>query len=736
MDRIWDYIILDAMPSADNLAGLACGDIDGDGIPEIIVEGEGKGALIWYRPLTFEKGIIKKDTNYSVALLLEDIDNDGKLELLAGEQSNKKDGYNDALVWYKNQEDPKNSWTRKIIDKAMGGYAHDALFIDIDGDSERELLAVACYSEKPAIYLYKKKRNLNEEWSRFTVAEGFALEGLGAADLNNDGKIEIICGPEMFIQNQNSPYGKWGRLKYAPDIREMCRTSIIDINNDNFLDIVLVESEFIDGRLSWFENRTSLKENKWVEHIIDSGLYFAHSLNSWINKKTKNIHIFVGEMTQGGWDIPINYNSRLIEYISSDNGKSWDRSLIYEGEGTREATFCDVDLDGELEIIGEDWGKYYFNPKVQIWKQRKNKSIIREYKHKFIDRDKPDTAINILTADIDGDNLNDIVCGRWWYKNPTWERYEIPGIFQIISAFDIDHDGIIELIAYKSDISGSGTENKISISWLKPIDPLNNKWVEYLISTGLKDKPGGAVVAPLAPNGKLSLIVCYESASLGLPYFPEVFEIPLNPKEHPWKKKVLNELFYGKEPIPCDINGDGNLDLVMGGNWLENLGDGNFKLHNIVEKFTAGCVCIADINNDGMPDVIIGEDIVDFENKITPYSRLAWFENPGNNNNFNWKMNIISTLRCPHSLGIADLDNDGEMEVICGEHDPFFPYRNKCRLLVFKKAEEKGRAWKSYTIDNRFEHYNGAKPLLLSNNKIGIISHGKEEKAYVHLWEI
>jgi len=370
-------------------------------------------------------------------------------------------------------------------------------------------------------------------------------------------------------------------------------------------------------------------------------------------------------------------------------------------------------------------------------------------------------GIDVLATDIDGDNLNDVICGKWWYKNPTWQRYEIPYIFQIICAYDIDNDGVLELIALKGDKLHHGSDNKSDLCWLKPIDPQNNKWVEYPIGIGVGDWPQGATVAPLFPNGNLSLIVCYNGANMGMPHFPEIFEIPADPKESPWKKKFLVELLYGGEPVPCDINGDGKLDLVLGKYWLENLGDGNFKTRRMVgeediklefkiwsdidgnfktsrkvEDFIPARVCITDINNNGRPDVIIGEEIIDFDNKITPYSRIAWFENPGNNFDYNWKMHTIDTLRCPHSLGIADLDQDGEMEIICGEHDPFFSYRNKCRLIVYKKAEVNGRAWKSYTIDNRFEHFNGAKPIKLNNNKIGIISHSWTESKYLHLWEI
>ena len=95
---------------------------------------------------------------------------------------------------------------------------------------------------------------------------------------------------------------------------------------------------------------------------------------------------------------------------------------------------------------------------------------------------------------------------------------------------------------------------------------------------------------------------------------------------------------------------------------------------------------------------------------------------------------MVDKLRSPHSLDVADLDGDGELEVLVGEHDPFAPYRSRSRLAVYKKANARADAWKQYVLDSRFEHHDGAKTMRLADGRLGIVSHGWKDDRYVHLW--
>jgi hypothetical protein len=720
---LWHYRILDADPGVQGMGSLTVGDVDGDGHPEMIVGSN--GALLWYRPATSEQGLIVEGV-FQVGLVLEDVDGDGRPEIVT---STGGDGA--GIAWLDSEGGIEGPWTRHVIDGQCTGSAHDILFADIDNDGECELVALAAYTPTPGVFLYKRGEDVTAPWSKHAVQQGYFAEGTSVADLDGDGQLEIISGPAWYHAPPDGPFsGPWERSEFALPFREMCRTAPLDVTGSGRPDVVVAESEYRDGRLSWYENRLlEDPEHPWVEHLLEEGLVFAHSMHAW--RKEGRASFFVAEMAEGGWGQPYNLDARLLRFATEDGGVTWNRTIYYRGAGTHEAQPHDVDGDGHWEIAGKEWQ----HPKVHVFERRTATSPAARFRHRLLDRDKPYTATDILAADVDGDGRDDVVCGAWWYRNPTWKRHDIPGIYQVHAAFDLDGDGCPEFIATKGDDEAESWYDGLTgeLCWLKPVDAPNGEWKEHPIGSGKGDWPHGTLVAPLLPDGRLALVAGYHSAGGG--DFPEIFEVPEDPTAGPWPKRTLAEIAYGEEIVPWDVDEDGKLDLVAGPWWLENVGDGTFTPHRIAEDFPAARVRVGDVNGDGQPEVIIGEERLDYPNREVPFSRVAWFQRPPDAREEPWPMHVIDRVLCPHSLDVADLDGDGELEVIVGEHYPFRPYRSRSRLFIYKKADPAGRTWYRHLLDGRFEHHDGTKVIQLGPDRLGIMSHGWTDSRYVHLWE-
>tara|TARA_B100000809_G_scaffold176743_1_gene174193 strand:- start:7515 stop:8903 length:1389 start_codon:yes stop_codon:yes gene_type:complete len=168
------------------------------------------------------------------------------------------------------------------------------------------------------------------------------------------------------------------------------------------------------------------------------------------------------------------------------------------------------------------------------------------------------------------------------------------------------------------------------------------------------------IAADLNGDGNKDVISASAGNSSKLAWYPNNGQGDFGPQQI-----VTEELSGIRKVFAADLDGDGDLDLLSqdGGFdivvWFENLdGLGNFGAQNLITNNADGVsyVYAADIDNDGDMDVLSSSS---FDSKI------AWYENLDGLGDFGPQLIINGNANDVRSVFAADIDGDGDLDVLC-----------------------------------------------------------------------
>ncbi|MBI1918376.1 MAG: VCBS repeat-containing protein [Planctomycetes bacterium] len=107
--------------------------------------------------------------------------------------------HGNQVVVYTMPDDPAKLWDRHVVDKDLK-WGHAVWCADLDGDGSDELIVgvrddlSAKPGERRGVRIYKATDNKGTKWQRTLVDEGgVAVEDLAAADLDGDGRVDIVA---------------------------------------------------------------------------------------------------------------------------------------------------------------------------------------------------------------------------------------------------------------------------------------------------------------------------------------------------------------------------------------------------------------------------------------------------------------------------------------------------------------------------------------------------------------
>lgn len=635
-------------------------DVDDDTDLDIITYGNG---LNWYENIDGlgnfgERKVIATTANAPLGKILYtfDIDNDGDLDILIS--------YFNKYTLYKNTDGLGNY---VAVQDITLGINSTGLFVtpsDIDGDSDIDILCYYTISgSSPNKLVWFENNGLGafaeEQIISTSSTSLYATSFLNTDDLDGDNDEDIIIGYSglnkiAWLKNidGNGVFSLPITISTLAGGLSNIKTS--DIDNDGDMDIVSASAN--DNQVAWYKNLDGLgtfsDENIITSNAIASKSVFVDNIN---NDSTKDI---------------VYTSTNEIGWLSNSDGLgnfTNQQIITTKAFGVQDVIMADLDGDGKNDIISASMD----DDKVAWYKNLDGNG---NFDRQVIIARSIEFPYNIYPGDFDGDADIDLLVNSQHDAKITWienvngvgfygkehivtENVNVGNLIPIAYPADIDGDGDLDIVAKKNS----------KLIWFENVDGQGTYTTEHIINN-------------------TSSVTLIRSADMDGDGDMDIVCGVYNSDKFSWYKNLDSMGTFSAEMVIADaqgtngsltsleiadMDGDNDMDIIGSSfDWdmffFKNTnGLGNFALQNMAVFGSMMSVYPADMDGDGDKD-IIG---VSASGGGT-FDAVVWYENSNGQGDFNVPHDISTLTVYGKSIHAADIDNDGDMDVLTAGGHP------------------------------------------------------------------
>jgi hypothetical protein len=207
----------------------------GKGSPSYVCLNDGKGNFPGCRPLP---------TQSATTIVAADFDNDGAIDLAVPH----RDGGRNVMLW----NDGKGNFADSNPFGPPASSSRTAAASDFNGDRMIDIVL----ADDQGVFLYVNRGNRTFSEAR-RIANNSAVNALAVADLNRDGKTDIVLGcediPGSVLFNDGAAM-IWREVRWNDGKGRVYGIAVADLDRDGWLDIVAARSGAQNG--VWFSGRS------------------------------------------------------------------------------------------------------------------------------------------------------------------------------------------------------------------------------------------------------------------------------------------------------------------------------------------------------------------------------------------------------------------------------------------------------------------------------------------------